>query len=154
VLASQIQKFSTVFTIGLSLARFWRAFGISGGGFETPNPPRYATTTQCTSYRRFGESVSLGNTGPSSSDCHMFGPLKQQLGCRWFHSSDEEEMAVREWSRMQGPDFCHNWTFKLEPRWEKCINMLADYVQKWYCTGMNVLHLTLWSLLIEFGWYR
>ena len=32
VLASYIQQFSAVFTIGLSLARFWRAFGISGGG--------------------------------------------------------------------------------------------------------------------------
>ena len=44
VLASQIQRFLTVFTIGLSLARFWRAFGISGGrGVELPQPPRYAT---------------------------------------------------------------------------------------------------------------
>jgi len=32
VLASLIQQFLTVFTIGLSLARFWRAFGISGRG--------------------------------------------------------------------------------------------------------------------------
>ena len=32
--------FLTVFTIGLSLARFWRAFRISGGGgFEHPKPP-------------------------------------------------------------------------------------------------------------------
>jgi len=31
-------------TIGLSLARFWRAFGILGGGGLNPNspPPRYA----------------------------------------------------------------------------------------------------------------
>ena len=40
VLASEIQEFLTVFTIELSLARFWRAFGISGGGgLNTPNPP-------------------------------------------------------------------------------------------------------------------
>jgi len=32
VLASYIQHFLTVFTIGSSLTRFWRAFGISGGG--------------------------------------------------------------------------------------------------------------------------
>ena len=32
VLASLIQQFLTVFTIGLSLERFWRTFGISGGG--------------------------------------------------------------------------------------------------------------------------
>ena len=35
---------SAVFTIRLSLAWFWRAFRISGGGFEHPKtPPRYAT---------------------------------------------------------------------------------------------------------------
>ena len=37
-----------VFTIGLSLALFWRAFGIFfwGGGLNFPNlPPRYATGT-------------------------------------------------------------------------------------------------------------
>jgi len=42
VLASEIQQFLTVFTIGLSLARFWRAFGISGGGRDLnlqPQPP-------------------------------------------------------------------------------------------------------------------
>ena len=39
VFASSIQQFSTVFTIGLSLALFWRAFGISGGGSEPPKPP-------------------------------------------------------------------------------------------------------------------
>ena len=38
---------------GLSLARFWRAFGISGGGeLNPPTPPlRYATA--CTSYSDF-----------------------------------------------------------------------------------------------------
>jgi len=25
------------------LARFWRAFGISGGGLKPPTPPQYAT---------------------------------------------------------------------------------------------------------------
>jgi len=41
------------FQIGLSSARFWRAFGISGGGggewFEPPKPPpRYATVCHAT----------------------------------------------------------------------------------------------------------
>ena len=44
VLASYIQQFLTVFTIGLGLARFWRAFGISGGGEGLPpNLPPPAT---------------------------------------------------------------------------------------------------------------
>ena len=42
VLAFQIQQFLKVVTIGLSLSRFWQAFGISGGGgvepTHTPKP--------------------------------------------------------------------------------------------------------------------
>ena len=35
----KIQSFLTVFTFGLSLARFWRDLETSGGGgFEPPNP--------------------------------------------------------------------------------------------------------------------
>ena len=52
LLASEIQEFLTVFTVGLSLARFWRAFGISGG-FEHPKPPpRYATEHHVPSQHR------------------------------------------------------------------------------------------------------
>ena len=41
VLASQIQQFLIVFTIGLCLAQFWGAFGVSGvGGIFEPPPPR------------------------------------------------------------------------------------------------------------------
>jgi len=44
VLASHIQQFLTVFTFGLSLTRFWGAFGISRG-LNTPKhtPSPYAT---------------------------------------------------------------------------------------------------------------
>ena len=47
MLASYIQQFLTVVTIGLGLARFWWAFGISGwgGGLNPPIPPRYATAS-------------------------------------------------------------------------------------------------------------
>ena len=41
VLASKIQQFLTVFTIWLSLARFWRTFGISGGGLNPPGTPLF-----------------------------------------------------------------------------------------------------------------
>ena len=54
VLASQNQQFLTVLKIGLSLARFCRAFrnfGGEGGGVETPKPlPRYATGQKCSGY--------------------------------------------------------------------------------------------------------
>ena len=40
----KFSNFLRIFKIGLSLARFWRAFGISGRGvLNPPNHPRYAT---------------------------------------------------------------------------------------------------------------
>jgi len=42
----------TAFTIGVRLVRFWRAFGISEGGWTPQPPPRYATVVSYTSYMR------------------------------------------------------------------------------------------------------
>jgi hypothetical protein len=39
-------------------------------------------------------------------------------------------MAALEWLRMQEPDFCRDGTLKLVPRWEKCLGILGDYVEK------------------------
>ena len=60
VLASYIQQFLTVFTIGLSLARFWKAFGISGvgGGLNPPNPPP-RNATDCRHNLRGNTAVFL-----------------------------------------------------------------------------------------------
>ena len=44
---------SAIFTIGLSLERFWGAFGISVGGGLTPHPrgtPLYQSETSCGDY--------------------------------------------------------------------------------------------------------
>jgi hypothetical protein len=40
------------------------------------------------------------------------------------------EMAVREWLRVQKPDFHRNGIFKLVARWDKRINVHGDYVVK------------------------
>jgi hypothetical protein len=60
----------------------------------------------------------------------MFGSLKQHLGGRRFHSSEEVEMAVRELLRMQQPDFYCDGIINLVPRREKFINILGVYVGK------------------------
>jgi hypothetical protein len=39
-------------------------------------------------------------------------------------------MAVRKWLRMQQPDFYSDGIFKFVPSWDKCINVLGDYVEK------------------------
>jgi hypothetical protein len=63
-------------------------------------------------------------------DFHLFGPLKQHLGGRLFHNNEEVEIAVDEWLRMQKPNFYRDGIFKLVPRWDKCINVLGDYIEK------------------------
>ena len=35
----------------------------------------------------------------------LFEPLRQNFGGRRFHSDEKVEMAVRQWLRMQPPDF-------------------------------------------------
>jgi hypothetical protein len=41
---------------------------------------------------------------------------------------EEDEVVVDELLRMPEPDFYDNATFKLLPRWGKCINVLGVYV--------------------------
>ena len=38
--------------------------------------------------------------------------IKQHLGDHGFRNNGEVEITVREWLRMQGPDFCSDWIFK------------------------------------------
>jgi hypothetical protein len=40
------------------------------------------------------------------------------------------EMAVGEWLQIKEPNFYCDRIFKLMPRWDKCINVLRDYVEK------------------------
>jgi hypothetical protein len=53
------------------------------------------------------------------------------------------EVAVREWLRMQEPEFYCARMSKLVPRWNKCISV--HYVAKQWCLfGISELHLMLW----------
>jgi len=40
------------------------------------------------------------------------------------------EMAVREWLQIQEPDCYHEGTFKLVPRWDKCISVFGEHAEK------------------------
>jgi len=46
-----------------------------------------------------------------------------------FHNSEEVEMALREWLRIQDSDFYLNWIFKLVPGWGKCAIMFSIMLQ-------------------------
>jgi len=61
---------------------------------------------------------------------NLFRLWKQHLGGIWFCCKEEVEMAVCEWMWMQEPSFCKNKIFEPIPRWDWCINMLVDIVEK------------------------
>jgi hypothetical protein len=60
----------------------------------------------------------------------QFGRLKQLMGSREFHNNEKVEIDVREWLRMQNPDFHRDGIFTLVPQWHKCVSVLADRPEK------------------------
>jgi hypothetical protein len=60
-------------------------------------------------------ALGTGNKQKKAQDLNLFGPLKQHLRGRRFHSEEEVEMAVRDWLRMQEPDFYRDGIVKLVP---------------------------------------
>ena len=64
------------------------------------------------------------------SDFHLFGPMKKHLGGRRFASDEEVECEVKLWFRKQSPDFYAMGIGSLIPRWDKCINVGGNYVEK------------------------
>lgn len=64
------------------------------------------------------------------SDYHLFGPLKNHLGGRRFACDAEVEREVKLWFRKQGTNFYAEGIGALIPRWDKCINLCGNYVEK------------------------
>jgi hypothetical protein len=69
--------------------------------------------------------VALGRVS-----CNKWRKSQQHLGGRRFHNNEEVEMSVGELFRTQETDFYRDEIIKLLPRWDKCINVLGDYVEK------------------------
>jgi hypothetical protein len=46
-----------------------------------------------------------------------------------FKNNELVEVDIREWLRMQVPDFYRDGIFKLVPRWDKYINVPGDFVE-------------------------
>jgi histone-lysine N-methyltransferase SETMAR len=60
------------------------------------------------------------------SDFHFFPTLKRTLKGRRFTTNEDAEAAVRT----QDTDFYQQGFFKFVKRWDKCINVGGDYVEK------------------------
>ena len=64
------------------------------------------------------------------SDYYLFPLLKEQLRGKHFGSDDEVVNAVEQWINEQERSFFLNGLKKLESRWQKCIDVFGDYVEK------------------------
>jgi hypothetical protein len=60
------------------------------------------------------------------SDVHFFPTLKRTLEGRRFTTNEDVEADVRT----QDTDFYQQRFFKVVKRWDKCINVGGDYVEK------------------------
>jgi hypothetical protein len=54
----------------------------------------------------------------------LLGLLKEQVEGRRFHNNEEVEVAVCEWLQMQDCDLYHDRSFKLVPRFNRCVSLL------------------------------
>jgi len=59
----------------------------------------------------------------------LFSPLKEKLRGKKFNGNDGVKKNVLNWLR-QDKDFLAAGINKLIKRWDKCINVAGDYVEK------------------------
>ena len=64
------------------------------------------------------------------SDFYLFGPLKEFTRGTKFESDGEVKSAVSDWLKCQSKDFYAEGIHKLVYRWNKCVSLLGDYVEK------------------------
>jgi hypothetical protein len=61
---------------------------------------------------------------------HVFGPLKEALGGKKFRTDDEVKEAVHNWLHSHSEDFFPHGIQTLVKRWNTCIELGGDYVEK------------------------
>ncbi|GFO28413.1 histone-lysine N-methyltransferase SETMAR [Plakobranchus ocellatus] len=64
------------------------------------------------------------------SDFHLFGPLKRHLGGMAFETEDDLISELRNWFDNLDVDFFRVGINSLLSRWQKCIHLHGDYVEK------------------------
>jgi hypothetical protein len=63
------------------------------------------------------------------SDFHLFLHLKRFLVAERFNCNDEVRTAVQHWVKTAA-DFFDDGIQKLVPRYDKCLNLDGNYVEK------------------------
>lgn len=64
------------------------------------------------------------------SDFHLFGPLKQHLAGQRFDDDDDLTEEVTNWLKTLDEKFLRRGMYSLLHRWQKCIDLHGDYVEK------------------------
>jgi hypothetical protein len=62
----------------------------------------------------------------ATSDYHMFGPLKEAMGGKKFHSDEEVHQAVHEGLRTRPQEFFSRGIRALPVHWRKCVEHQGD----------------------------
>uniref|UniRef100_A0A803TSH8 Mos1 transposase HTH domain-containing protein n=1 Tax=Anolis carolinensis TaxID=28377 RepID=A0A803TSH8_ANOCA len=66
----------------------------------------------------------------ASSDFHLFPIMKEDLREHHYASDEDVEITVRRWLWKQSVDFFRDSFRKLVHRWQKCIQLSGDYMEK------------------------
>ena len=64
------------------------------------------------------------------SDCHLFPNMKTWLTTQCFDDDAELQAGVNEWLKSQAAKFYDDGINKLVHRYDKCLNLNGDYVEK------------------------
>jgi [histone H3]-lysine36 N-dimethyltransferase SETMAR len=64
------------------------------------------------------------------SDYYLFGPLKEHLSGQKFKNNEEVIAAAQDWLHHQPKSFYETGIKKLPGRWEKCVALQGDYIEK------------------------
>ncbi|GFO32281.1 histone-lysine N-methyltransferase SETMAR [Plakobranchus ocellatus] len=70
------------------------------------------------------------STDLAPSDVHLFGPLKRHLGGMAFETEDDLISELRNWFDNLDVDFFRVGINSLLSRWQKCIDLHGDYLEK------------------------
>jgi len=72
---------------------------------------------------------SAVQSGPRTSDFHLFLHLKKHLAGKMFDDGDEVQEEVMTCFKGQAADFYDSGIQKLVPRLNKCLDNAGDYVE-------------------------
>ena len=64
------------------------------------------------------------------SDFYLFSKMKEHLSGKRFTDDEDLQHAVMDWLNSQAAVWCEEGISKLVSRYDKCLNVQGDYVEK------------------------